>query len=235
MNTVSGTYKKISLFTLLVLSYLLILSPITARASEIFTPWLSTTSLNQTYANNQSYVRNGKMYLFGGTVIQGPTRANVLSNSINLNGTLSSWSSQASMNSALIRHSSLQINDRVYIVGGAIENTPGNPISVNSVSYADLDGAGNINSWTSLSGSKLLPEPLSLGVTAVVGNWVYYFGGTTWPSATMSNDIYVTSLSGDGSIGNWQSANISLPIPLATQGTIVQGNKIFLLGGKKNS
>lgn len=204
------------------------------RASEIFNPWQSGSSLNDSYVNNHSVVFNDKLYLIGGTANVGPTRASILSNNINTNGSIGTWISQPSMPRELIWHSVILINNRIYVIGGVTE-FPSN--STTAISYADIDESGNLSSWSDVASGNFLPESLGLGSIVRTGNYIYFMGGGTWNngSISMSNDIYIAAVNGDGTIGTWADSNINLPTALATQGTVVDGNKIYVIGGTTNS
>lgn len=207
-----------------------ILSPLNVRASEIFSPWINTASLDYTYVNNQTVVFKNHIYLFGGTAIQGSTRSNVRSSAINSNGSLLPWKVQSPMPRSLIWHALVLIGNRVYIVGG-MEEPP--QMSTNAVSFAEIDQLGNISFWS--DSSNVLPKKLSLGSVVKTENWVYYLGGATWPGPTLSNNIYKAVINQDNSIGEWTNANIDLPTPLAAHGSVVKGNKIYIIGGSTDS
>jgi hypothetical protein len=72
----------------------------------------------------------------------------------------------------------------------------------------------------------------------VVGDSIYVFGGeikTTTASATLSSAVFVGRVEADGRIPKWVVLDGALPAGRASQGTIVMGSKVLLVGGITNN
>lgn len=202
---------------------------------DIFTTWTANTNQLSYQTNNfTSFIYSNYIYALNGSVSTGNSLYSTIFSSIVTDGTTSSWSNiNSNTPDALIYHSSVVKDNKVYVLGGKVEPS-GIGNSVNYVWKGDINIEGKIPTWTTLTP---LPKKLSKGKAVIVNNRIYFVGGATWTnggSPVISDSVYYSSINSDGTIGNWQTAN-SLPTPLSGHGLIEANGKIMTIGGSTDS
>jgi len=222
--------KKV-LFKLLFLYIVFLLSFIFSKdkvyASELISPWSTTTSLPYVIASHTSFSLNNNLYVVNGSAVTGESKDLILKSAINTDGTISSWNSTSTvLPEALIWHSTVRKDNNVYVLGGKEEN-PGSALAiVNTVYRGTINSSGDIDSWASLTP---LPENLAQAAAVVIGDRIYVTGG--FNSGMIPNqDIYAATINPDGTISSWTDVG-DLPVPLFGHGLITQGGKLIALGG----
>ena len=140
----------------------------------------------------------------GGSTAPGVEIASVYTASFDANaGTLSAWSSQASLPQALRDGTFAAWNGYVYVYGGV---NAGLTADLNTVYFAQVQN-GQITAWNTAN-----PYPLALDsafMTAING-FLVVFGGETF-SGTQQTACYYAPINSNGSLGAWQ-AGPSLPV-----------------------
>lgn len=219
-----------SIVLLLILVLCTLIKPSNLFASDSTTAWSSTTSLPYLLASHVSFYSGNKVFVIGGSAVTGQSKFDVLSNTINSNGTLNNWTDLSDPTpTALIFHAIAVKENYVYILGGREENVGSALNHVNKVFRGTLNIQGDIKLWTQLNS---LPEALSIGAATVVGNKLYFAGG--FNNFGENADIYVATINPDGTIGDWANAG-ALPEPLSGLGLIEYNGYLIALGGQNGS
>jgi hypothetical protein len=171
---------------------------------------------------------NGNLWNFGGVAFNTSTWASTICYvPVGANGTLGSWSCPASLPAGAAQGYSnpVIIGDYIYRFGGYNYTTYAGPVA--AVARAPLSSPGD---WTNYT--NVLPQAMYSQAVAVVGNYVYLFGGY---STTRLNTIYRASINSDLALpASWSSAGV-IPVPLSSPGIAVDGSYLYIIGGYDNS
>lgn len=111
------------------------------------------------------------------------------------------------------------VNGYVYVLGGH------NGSWCDQVERAPINADGTLGSFT------LMPYRLptafgEIGAAAVVGPYVYLFGG--WNGSVYSGSIYRARVNSDGSLAPWENYETPLPGMAALGQAMVVGSKLYL-------
>ncbi len=147
-----------------------------------------------------------------------------LSASVNLSAT----SNASSMNVARHGHSNVVIANKLYVIGGFNpSSTPKNTVEVST-----------INADSSLGAFSITTTPLSVArgyqASAVIGNYLYNFGGSANES---SGTTYIDRavVQSDGTIGTFADAGVAMTTARMGHMAAVIGNRVYLFGGHTNT
>ncbi|MFC1523023.1 kelch repeat-containing protein, partial [Elusimicrobiota bacterium] len=139
---------------------------------------------------------------------------------------ISAWTTHAAANLAngaesKYAHTSVVLNNKVYIIGGIFNNSGG--LSANIYS-ADIDGNGSLGSWTELNSTA-----------EVINNRLYVLGGND--SGGGKSDIVYSDINTDGSLAatpaTWNLAY--MPTIRYMHASVVYNNRIYIIGGYDGS
>ncbi|MCP8313901.1 MAG: caspase family protein [archaeon] len=186
--------------------------------------WISTTSLPDHINNHITVAWNGRIYVIGGWT--GYTSLNtVYYAEINVDGSLSSWSSTTSLPEPRLGRQAGAVHCGViYQLGGEY---PSGTLH-NTVYYGEIDAVdGTVIGW-SLTTS--LPYEMGGHSVAVLGERIYLIGGHYYGSEVYLNDVYSAQINPDGSLGIW-SEEPSLPEKRAHHASIAYNGRIYVFGG----
>ena len=134
--------------------------------------------------------------------------------------TLGDWGTSASLPATVVYSQAIVTKNRVYLLGGAIKNTPSA-----TVYTTPINPDGTLGVWTT---SDPLPGPVDASQAIVTQNRVYLLGGYT-PSEP-SSTVYTAPINPDGTLGDWTTAT-SLPAAVYHSQAIVTKTQVYLLGG----
>ena len=157
------------------------------------------------FAYGASFVSGGYIYSVGG--YDGSNRlSSVWSAPLNGDGSVGSWTQQASMSSARSAFVLTVSNGYVYVYTGI--NSGGS--DVNTYEYAKINANGGLGSWTSdatmnLSSGSVPARSFAAG--AAYNGYLYLLGGNH--STTYYNDVAYAQVSGNGSVGTWHYTHAS--------------------------
>lgn len=190
------------------------------NADGSLTSWTNTTALPGITTGAAAAVNSaGYVYVLGGRDDLGNITSTVYYGLINIDGTISSWSTTTALPSAYginVNVKGLINNDFIYIVGGA----------TTTVLYTSSTVTGTLNSWQT---TTVLPSALSNHAVAVNNNYLYVLGGAT--SAVSYAPINAT-----GSIGAWSSTTaINTTSTLSSHAAIANGDFVYIVGGANTS
>lgn len=221
-------FKVAILFFLILIVSLLL--PQSVSALSPLTDWTISESLPYSMASNTSFSYSSNIYSIGGSAVQGGSLSDVLKTTVN-NGALSSWFTVSNYPNRLIWHSSSLNSSNIYILGGFLDNINGLIQNVNTVYKSNIDINGNLSSWQE---TTPLPQTLALGSSVIIGNKIYFAGGNTTPTYSISGNtnqnIYFAEIDVDGSLGNWTVAG-TLPDKLIGFGMLEINGYVYIFGG----
>jgi hypothetical protein len=165
-------------------------------------------------------VWNNRIYVIGG-FDENMLFNNVYSATIQNDGSLSAWVTQASL--PVTNYTQAEVaNGFLYVLGGA---TGDGSVILNTVYYTKINSDGTLAGWTQTS---LLPQPECNFGAVVVNGWIFTVGGSNGNVPTSS--FYGAAVKGDGSLASWSSGT-SLPLTLTLQGVAASDSYIFVSGG----
>ncbi|MBU6427775.1 MAG: IPT/TIG domain-containing protein [Cyanobacteria bacterium REEB65] len=166
------------------------------------------------------------LYVVGGTSSSGDLQT-VEQATIYSDGTLGAFSTDSGVTlvNPTSGHSSAVIGGYLYILGGGAASSGA---YYNAIERAPINASGTLGAFSTYSGSLTAAR---FGVSsAVIGNYVYAFGG--WNGAAAQNTIERAVINPDGSLGSFASvAGVTLQSGLVYSSTAIIGNSLFVLGG----
>lgn len=145
---------------------------------------------------------NATLVVTGGTATNGGSAINTVYTAQfnSATGVISSWSSQATLPTAVFGQSMAAYNGFVYVIGGATGSGAGTPVS--NVVYAQVQN-GQIASWNT---TTPLPVALILTYTAAIDGFLFVAGGSTGGSGLTL--VYFAAINSNGSLGPWQTGPV---------------------------
>ncbi len=175
--------------------------------------WTTTISFNsaaggggaRSYHSSAAY--NGYLYIMGGSNQSGNSLSDVLYASINSTGTLGTWTTTISFNSAAggggarSMHSSAAYNGYLYIMGGNCG------VALADTLYAHIksDGTGALDNWTTTSSfTGIGGGARYVHSSAAYNGYMYIMGGY---SSTFLADTLYASINSDGTLANWTTTS----------------------------
>jgi len=185
--------------------------------------WNITTPLPQILNFLSASVWNNTIYVAGGG--NGSVAvSNIYSAQIQTNGSLSNWTTQASLPLAIYDQTEVA-NGCLYELGGVLNS--GNAIS--NIYYTKINDDGTLAGWNQ---TVALPQPESYFGAVAANGLVFSIGG--YNGTTTTSSFYIAALNGNGSLGSWSSGT-SLPLPINWFAVANNNSYIFLTGGENNS
>ncbi len=222
-------FRLVSGFVLVILTQFLLFVPSISASLEPIDPWSVDVSLTQQTANHQTLGIDNYLINFGGATSDDFSLIEKLNTTLILPSR--SWTNELiSLPQNSYWHSMANKSNRVYLLGGT-QYPP--QTSKNFSIWGDVDSNGDIFSWTP---ATPLPQRLSKGASAIVGNYIYFSGGWTDSenAANASKKVYYALINADGSLGTWNTTT-DLPDVLWDHGLMTYGNYIYVIGGWNSS
>jgi len=184
------------------------------------TGWTTETSLPGALGHSQAIVTKSRVYLLGGS--NGSSAVStVYTASINLSGTLGTWTTGTSLPGALSHFQAIVTKSRVYLLGGYNGSS-----AVSTVYTAPINADGTLGAWTT---GASLPVSLAQSQAIVTKSMVYLLGGVTGSGSGVTT-VYTAPINSDGTLGSWTTGT-SLPGVLHNSQAIVTKSRVYLLGG----
>ena len=118
----------------------------------------------------------------------------------------------------------------IYCIGG--QDTNGGPQSEIYSSSVLSSSSSNISSWT--ADSNVYPQNINGQSCVVYSNYVYCVGGTYNDGGDDVASSYYAPLSGNGTIGSWNSTT-PYPIAIDTQYCVASSGYIYCVGGNNET
>ena len=168
---------------------------------------------------SQAVMIGSKVYLIGGVDV-----ASILSATIGSDGSISTWSAQASGLPVPLGFSqAIVTTNRIFMIGGY--TTSWAPTS--GVYSAPISEAGVLGTW-----SAHTPFPATIAATSAIriGASVYTLGGKI--NGVVSSAVYKSAIDADGLLGSW-ALQSTIPLPAAREEScaVVTTNGVYLIGG----
>lgn len=164
------------------------------------------------------------IYVMGGTFLDSVERA-----PINTDGTIGSFQLLMNVRLALgVAGASTQvIGDQLYVIGGAA-SSQGYPSR--RVQAARIRNDGTISTFATVPGVTMLSGRAGLA-TAVLGNWLYVFGGG-FDSSASDGLIERAPIHGDHTLGTFESTYRWLPETRYGLTIAFAGDTVHVIGGE---
>lgn len=169
-------------------------------------------------SSNFLYVVGGRQKGMGGTDTIERSR-------IADDGSLGEWEDAGVLGSSVGGHAVAQYGRLVALIGGTEKGK-----SSTKVSLGIVDSQGDI-SW---SAGPVLSVPRFHGTAAVVGNFVYVFGGFPDNAVFVGTDVIERAEFTETGLGPW-SVVAKLPVPYTHQATLAFGKHIYLVSGTQTN
>lgn len=194
------------------------------------TNYLPVGISNHCVFTNRNYV-----YLLGGDTNNYDNTATIIRNQIlrapiNTDGSIGAWSQVGTYPTPIAGAACVYTKDYVYIISGA--NYYLNESYVTAVKHcyrAALNSDGSLGAWQQVSS---LPQAIGYHRAAVIGNYIYVFGGRVDLTTQASlNTVYRAIINSDGTLGPWTLYG-NLPVSWDGGEVVVVNNRVYLLGGR---
>lgn len=184
--------------------------------------WSPTTPLPQPRSLPGEALLGNRVYVIGGNDGFFQT-SDVWYATINGNGTLTSWTTVASLPHNLQGHQVVVVGNRIYVMGGYDGFS-----KQDAVYYTTINSNGSLSGWTT---TTPLPEARTQGAAVAFGSRIYYIGGQgQGPSAPPSSTVFSALVNPDGTTGSWSTAT-ALPQARWTHRAALVGDTIYVIGG----
>jgi hypothetical protein len=185
--------------------------------------WQTATPMPHALYLLSAAVWNNTIYVVGGTDNES-FYGTVYSAAIQPNGSLSAWTAQATLPTAVVGQAEAA-NGVLYVVGGSINQD--SQVTA-AVYYSIINPDGSLGGW---SQTAALPQA-STGLGAVTARgYVFTVGG--WNSVP-TNAFCGAVVQGAGALAPWTSGS-SLPVALYDLSAAITTSNIFVSGGLGNS
>jgi hypothetical protein len=185
--------------------------------------WETLASMPTPRADLSAHIIDGKIYLIGGKVY---TSTDPYYTQTNINQVYdmdsNTWTTNASMPTAVQGYASTVVGSRIYIIGGSKQSIGGIDSSINALQIYDTQ----TDTWTS---GKSLSVTSSYGAAVVTSGVIapakiYYVGG--YSAGTFSNKTLIYDVSQD----SWVDGP-NMPTARAYLGLAVVSDVIYAIGG----
>jgi N-acetylneuraminic acid mutarotase len=184
--------------------------------------WTTGTSLPVTIYNTKPIVIKNKIYIIGG--YNGSSWVNTIYvASINIDGTIGTWSLYGTTPIALQSHAVIVIKNKLWIIGASASSY------ISNVWSATINSDETLGTWT-----DEVPLPLGLGAQVfVTKNRVYLLSGATVTTDPFGT-IYASNIRSDGSLGTWVIAG-SMTVPIRSNALFSTSSRIYSVAGWNGS
>ena len=164
-----------------------------------------TTATNLPDARNGHAVAtyDSKIYVMGGHDNSGVLKTTVYCATVNLNGTLSSWSTKTALPVALKNHTAVCTNGIMAVIGGMEAELPSS-----TVYYTYMDNSSL--AWN--VGDAVLSARTHSGASIAFGNKIFFTGGMNLSGSIVNFTRFAPLETGDAKVG--KGCFVSLPYDL---------------------
>ncbi|MEK9196077.1 MAG: hypothetical protein AAB914_01785, partial [Patescibacteria group bacterium] len=167
------------------------------------------------------YGGNGYIYVVGG--YNGGQLTTTEYAKVKNDGTLSTWASGTSLNTARQAAGVVVANGYIYAVGG----TDGTDLD--TVEYARINSDGSLGSW--VTDANVLNTPRQRASAVVANGYIYIVGGTNGGNL---NSVEYAKIKGDGSLDTWNTT-ATLNTARNSHALAVSNGFIYVVGGTNGS
>ncbi len=183
---------------------------------------------------------NGFLYVFGGINDEGNLQDTVYIAKLGANGEPSLWHptdsnpnnwvywyEDTALSSELAYTQAVAYNNRMYLLGGQTDSSPG---GIDTVRSAQISPTGELINWTTTSMTDLPSERFSHSAH-VYNGYLYLIGGNS--NGDLEDSVHYVRLNNDGTMNNWVETS-SFDGGRMTWGgsyTTIYGGYIYMNGG----
>lgn len=185
--------------------------------------WVKTTSLPGAMTYSSAVVTENRVYLVGGNY-NGMTGSQVMTASIEADGTLGTWSSASALPGIMAWTQAFVTKSRLYAIGGYYNNAYSGVSLVTTIS-----STGTIGTWST---ATALPANLAYSQVVCTKNRVFLLGGHNGTSYVANT--YSAPINADGTVGAWASGT-ALPAAVGRAQALVTFGRVYLIGGFSGS
>jgi len=186
--------------------------------------WVTSTPLPNNIKMSQAIVTNNRVYLIGGNFYKSGASI-VYTATINPDGTLGAWVIDTPLPVVISHSQAVVTSNRVYLLGGHINNTQSNAIYT-----APINTDGTLGTW--VADISIIPNAIYNSQAIVTNNRVYLIGG--FNKTVYFSTVYTAPINPDGTLGGWV-VDTPLPETIAISQAIVTNNRVYLIGGRINN
>jgi|GEM_PF-4429013 len=183
-------------------------------------PWsTNANSLPAALWGAASVIANGYVYYIGGATSTVNGSSNIYYSKLNADGSVGSWTTNASTLSSGPRFylKAVTANGYIYVMGG--QNNSG---GANSDVYTYRINADGSLSVVSISDPNVPSTPDD--ATSVIANgYIYSIGGGT--------NVYYAKLNANGSVGSWATSSNPLPQSISKATSVIANGYVYVMGG----
>lgn len=184
--------------------------------------WQQNSGIGSTLYGYGSAYYNGYFYVIGGDTSGSNTAtASVRYAPLNSDGTIGSWTTTSSLNTARHSHATYALGGYMYVVGGGTTNG----VQISSVEYAQINSNGTLGSWTTATGSLSTATKQLAHID--YNGYLYALGGNTGSPAST---VYYASPASSGNISSW-STTTSLPYAVRNGSAAINNGYLYVVGG----
>lgn len=220
-------WKFLSSFSVLLILGLGFVPQFVEAATDPIGSWSIDTQLPYKLANLFSFSTSTGISVVTGSALTYNSHDDIVYSVPNSSGVLSSWQYSPNKYPKKIIWGTGAKGNYYYGLGGYEEYSSSSHFSNNLVYYSS-----DTLYW---SPTTILPQRLSKGAAAIVGNYIYYSGGWTdsESAGSASKKVYFAPINADGSLGSWGTTT-DLPDVLWDHGMVSYGDYIYVMGGKNS-
>jgi N-acetylneuraminic acid mutarotase len=172
-----------------------------------------------------------QLYFIGGETISGTAPLAVDRLTIAADGSLGTFETIPEVRLPISRrdHTTAVIGPYIYLVGGIVGDLFGDP--QDGIERATIHPDGSLSAFDTVPGVTLA-IPRWDATSAVIGDFVYVFGGFTAHDGCCLTSIERATIHGDGSLSSFAVVpGVTLMTGRANHTSVVIGNSIYILGG----
>ncbi len=190
--------------------------------------WNTLASLPTTHVRFEATVAtNGYLYELGGTNGTPTDQSTVQYAQINPNGTLGTWTTNATPLTALTSHAAaVAANGYIYVIGG---NTAGGTTGSTIVYYGKVNADGSVSSWT--TGGALTAADRDATAVYATGYIIVMGGGNGTTASTTVQTSSVNATTGANSAFSTTGDSV-LPGARAQASAGVANGYVYVTGGR---
>jgi hypothetical protein len=152
-------------------------------------------------------------------------------------GTLGNWDTASGppLPMGLNKHEVVATSQALYVIGGMTADPGISDFARKEVYFATYDPNGILSSWIPTTS---LPHPLFFHAAVnIADKAIVVTGGSdladgTADAAHITNEVWVSEINVDGSLGPWQSV-APLPSPRFRHASVVTDSALYVIGGEK--
>jgi N-acetylneuraminic acid mutarotase len=179
-------------------------------------------------ANHTSAIIRNYLYLIGGNGESNSYQNSVERATIHPDGSVGPFANVAGvfLNVGRANHVSVVLGNYLYVIGGVA--TGGNHLG--NIERAAIRSDGSLGPFELVSGVNLA-TPRFGHTSAVVGGYLYIFGGQGSVGNGFLNSIERATIVADGSLTQFVPVPVSLVTPRYSHACVVAGSSLYVIGG----